>query len=163
MYILYNTFNCTYITESFNWTAKPMNPTPAIKGQDVSLAWQYSLTADELLQSQTQYFLLWKKLNQSTLNYDQIGIKTYLKAVGSFLYNEPRSPHIVIDRNDQATLHIKQVRREDEGTYKIEFALDSVGTVVAEYSVNLEVLGKISTVHMRDTIFFPEKTLYISC
>ena len=113
----------------------------------MSLAWNYSLTADELLQSQTQYFLYWKKLNQSTLNYDQIGLKTYLKAVGFFLYDEPRSPHIVIDRDDQATLHIKDVRREDEGTYKVEFTFDSVETVDAEHRVNLIVLGKISNVH----------------
>ena len=93
-----------------NWTAKPTNPTPAILGQDVSLAWNYSLTADELLQSQTQYFLFWKKLNQSTLNYDQIGTKSYLQFIGALFYQEPRSPHIVIDRDDQATLHIKNVR-----------------------------------------------------
>ena len=167
MYILYNTFNCTYITESFNWTAQPMNPTPAIIGQDVSLAWQYSLTADELLQSQTQYFLFWKKLNQLTLNYDQIGTKGYLQVIGGLSYQEPRSPRIVIDRDDQATLHIQDVRREDEGTYKIEFILESDGTVVAEYSVNLTVLGKISTVHqlvhMRDTTFSLKKTPHISC
>jgi len=42
----------TELSESFNWTAQPMNPTAAIRGQDVSLAWNYSLTADELLQSQ---------------------------------------------------------------------------------------------------------------
>ena len=126
----------------------------------MSLAWNYSLTADELLQSQTQYFLYWKKLNQSTLNYDQIGLKTYLKAVGFFLYDEPRSPHIVIDRDDQATLHIKDVRREDEGTYKVEFTFDSVGTVDAEHRVNLIVLGKISNVHhlfMCTAQFIPKK------
>ena len=123
----------------------------------MSLAWQYSLTADELLQSQTQYFLVWTKLNQATLNYDQIGTKSYLQVVGQLLYSEPRDPHIVIDRNDPATLHIKDVRREDEGTYKIEFILDSDGTVVAEQRVNVTVLGKLSSVHqfvdVRGTMF----------
>jgi len=69
----------------------------------------------------------------------------------------------VIDKNNQATLLIKNVRREDEGTYKIEFGLNSDGTVVSEHSVNFTVLGKISAVHqlvhMRDTIYSSEKHL----
>jgi len=113
----------------------------------VSLAWNYSLTADELLQSQTQYFLFWKKLDQSTLNYDRIATKSYFQVVGAIAYSEPQTPHFVIDRSDQATLYIKDVRREDEGTYKIEFILESDGTVVAEQRVNLTVLGKFSSVH----------------
>ena len=113
----------------------------------MSLAWNYSLTADELLQSQKEYFLFWKKLNQSTLKYDDIGTKGYIPFIGGLAYKEPRSPHIVIDRDDQATLHIKDVRREDEGTYKVEFTFDSVETVDAEHRVNLIVLGKISNVH----------------
>ena len=125
------------------------------------LAWQYSLTADELLQSQTQYFLFWTKLNQATLNYDQIGTKGYLQVVGGLFYQEPRDPHIVIDRNDPATLYIKDIRREDEGTYKIEFVLDSDWTVVAEQRVNVTVLGKLSSVHqfvdMRRHNVFPRK------
>ena len=123
----------------------------------MSLAWQYSLTDAELLQSQTQYFLFWKKLNQSTLNYDQIGTKGYLHVVGGLFYQEPRDPHIVIDRNDSATLHIKDIRREHEGTYKIEFVLDLDRTVVAEQRVNVTVLGKLSSVHqfvdVRSTMF----------
>ena len=67
--------------------------------------------------------------------------------IPGFLYLEPRSPHIVIDRNDPATLHIKDIRREDEGTYKIEFVLDSDRTAVAEQRVNVTVLGKLSSVH----------------
>ena len=111
------------------------------------LAWQYSLTADELLQSQTQYFLFWKKLNLSTSIYDYIGALNFVKIVGALSYQEPRSPHIVIDRSDQATLHIKDVRREDEGTYKIEFILESDGTIVAEQRVNLTILGELSIVY----------------
>ena len=112
----------------------------------MALAWQYSLTADELVQSQTHYTLLWKKLSQSTSNYDQIASKIFLQLVGPTpSYNEPRSPDIVIDRSDQATLHIRNVRREDEGTYKIEFHLELDGTVVAEQIVNLTVLGTISS------------------
>ena len=133
-----------YITESFNWTAQPTNPTPAIKGQDVSLAWQYSLTAYELLQSQTQFAIFWKKLNQSTSNYDKnIGTKAYFQVVGGITYLEPQTPRIVIDRSDQATLHIKDVMREDEGTYKIEFTLKTDGSVLGEQRVNLTVLGEL--------------------
>jgi len=137
----------TELSESFNWTAQPTNPTPAIKGQDVSLAWNYSLTADELLQSQNQFFIsFWKMPNQSTSDYDQIGSKIYLQVIGVITYNEPQTPRIVIDRNDQATLHIKDVRREDDGTYKIEFILQADGTVLAEQRVNFTVLGKLSSV-----------------
>ena len=53
----------------------------------------------------------------------------------------------MIDESDQATLHIKGVRREDEGTYKIEFFLEPDETVVAEQRVNLTVFGKLSSVH----------------
>ena len=61
----------------------------------------------------------WKKLNHSFLNYDQIVTASYLNFFGGILYGEPQNPHIVIDRNEQATLHIKDVGRDDEGTYKI--------------------------------------------
>ena len=109
----------------------------------MSLAWQYSLTADELLQSQTYYLIIWRKLNQSTLNYDQIGTITYLKFPGAIFYGEPQAPRILSDRSDQATLHIKNVRRDDEGTYKIEFTLKQDGSVLTEQRVNLTVLGKL--------------------
>ena len=140
MYLLYTFY---FVTESFNWTAQPTNPTPAIKGQDVSLAWQYSLTADELRDSQEQYFIFWEKLNQSTLNYDTIATTTYLKFLGRITYGEPDNGRIVIDKSDQATLHIKDVKREDEGTYKIGFTLKTDGSVLAEQRVNLTVLGKL--------------------
>ena len=113
----------------------------------MSLAWQYSLTADELRQSQTQYFITWKKLNQSTLNYDLIATTRYLKFFGGISHDEPQSPRIVIDKSDQATLHIKDVRREDEGTFKIEFTLKTDGSVLAEQRVNLTVTGKHSSGH----------------
>ena len=105
----------------------------------MSLPWNYYLTADGLLQSQTQYFIFWKKLNQSTLNYDQIATASYLNLFREILYGEPQNPHIVIDRNEQATLHIKDVGRDDEGTYKIEFTLKTDGSVLAEQKVNLTV------------------------
>ena len=138
-----------YVAESFNWTAQPTNPTPAIKGQDVSLAWQYFLTADELLQSQTVSIIKFsKKLNHSSSNYERIATKSFIKVVDPDpAYVEPQTPRIVIDRNDQATLHIKDVRREDEGTYKIEITLKADGSVLVEQRVNLTVLGKLSSVH----------------
>ncbi len=106
------------------------------------LTWNYSLTADELLKSQTYYNIIWRRLIQSSSNYDHIGTKIYLQIVGFPNYGEPSLPHIVIDKNDPATLHIKDVRREDEGMYKIEFSLELDGTVLADQEVNLTVLGK---------------------
>ena len=128
----------------------------------MSLAWNYSLTADELLQSQSQYVIkFWKMLNQSTSNYDQIGLKIYSQLSGAISYTEPQDPKIVIDRNDQATLHIKDVRREDEATYKIEVVLPTDGTV-GEQRVNLTVLGKLSSVHSLWKCFIFNQYCYLS-
>ena len=133
------------ITESFNWTVQPTNPTLATKGKDVSLIWRFNLTAAEQLKSVNFYLITWKKLNQSSLNYDNIGTRTFLKVVGSPSYVEPRAPHIEIDRNDSATLLINNVRKEDEATYKIEYSLEIDGTVLAEHEVNVTVLGEFNS------------------
>ncbi|KAJ7323117.1 hypothetical protein OS493_032404 [Desmophyllum pertusum] len=77
-------------SESFNWTAQPSNPTQAIKGQDVSLTWDYSLTADELSNSQTEYGIIWSKLNQSSSDYDDIAARvfiTFLMLAGLIMMN----------------------------------------------------------------------------
>ena len=132
------------ITEAFNWTVQPTNPTQVVKGEDVSLTWQYTLTADEKLKSQTFYGITWKKLNQSSLNYEKIGSMVFTKFAGVLSYSEPKAPHIEIDKNDPATLLIKNVRREDEGTYKIEYSLEFDGTVLADHEVNVTVLGKFN-------------------
>ncbi|KAJ7392880.1 hypothetical protein OS493_010541 [Desmophyllum pertusum] len=138
----------SFFSMSFNWTAQPTNPTLAIKGQDVSLTWNYSLTADELLKSQTFYGIIWRRLTQSSSSYNEIGLKNYLKLggnpgdPGTLSYSELQAPHIVVDRNDPATLHIKDVRREDEGTYKIYFFLQLGGNAIVDHEVNLTVLGK---------------------
>ncbi len=113
----------------------------------MSLTWNYFLTADELLKSQTYYTIIWTRLIQSSSDYDQIGSKSFLKVIGSPNYAEPSAPHIVIDRNDPATLHIKDVRRDDEGMYKIEFSVELAGTVLADQEVNLTVLGKFNDTH----------------
>ncbi|KAJ7350131.1 hypothetical protein OS493_038332 [Desmophyllum pertusum] len=130
---------------SFNWTAQPTNPTQAIKGQDVSLTWNYSLAADELLMTQTYFTIIWTRLTQSSSAYNIIGSKFFITGVvivGQLGHTEPQGPHIVVDKNDPATLHIKDVRREDEGTYRIEFTLGSFGNIIADRKVNLTVLGK---------------------
>ena len=132
------------ITESFNWTVQPTNPTLVIKGEDVSLTWQYSLTADEQLKSQTFYGITWKKRYLLSLNYEKIGSIVFLQLAGSRTYSEPKAPHIEIDRNVLATLHINNVRRENEGTYKIEYSLEFDGTVLADHEVNVTVLGKFN-------------------
>ena len=132
------------ITEAFNWTVQPTNPSLVIKGKDVSLIWQFNLTAAEQLKSDNLYLITWKKFNHLSSNYDYIGSRTYLKVVGRPSYVEPRAPHIEIDRNDPATLRINNVRREDEGTYKIEYSLEIDATVLADHEVNVTVLGKFN-------------------
>ena len=133
------------ITESFKWTVQPTNPTLVIKGEDLSLIWQFNLTSAEQLKGDNLYLITWKKLNHLSSIYDNIGTSTYLKAIGRPSYDEPRAPHIEIDRNDPATLHINNVRREDEGTYKIEYSLEIDGTVLADHEVNVTVLGKFNS------------------
>ena len=127
------------ITEAFNWTVQPTNTTLATKGEDVSLTWRYNLTADEQLKSDNLYIITWKKLNQLSSNYDNIGTKSFLKAIVRPSYDEPRDPHIKIDRNDPAN-----VSREDEGTYKIEYSLEIDGTILADHEVNVTVLSKFN-------------------
>lgn len=53
------------------------------------------------------------------------------------------APHIMIDRNHQATLLINNVRKEDEGTYKIEYRVQLDGTLLAYQEFNVSVLGKV--------------------
>ena len=141
------------ITEAFNWTVQPTNPTLATKGEDVSLTWQFNLTAAEQLKSDNLYLITWKKLNQLSSNYNTIGTKSFLKLIGRPSYNEPRAPHIKIDRNDPATLHINNVSREDEGTYKIEYSLELDGTVLADHEVNVTVLGKCFVIGQENILF----------
>ena len=55
-------------------------------------------------------------------------------------------------------LLINNVRREDEGTYKIEYSLELDGTVLADHEVNVTVLGKVQVKQMssshREEYFF---------
>ena len=53
------------------------------------------------------------------------------------------APHITIDRNHQATLLINNVRKEDEGMYKIEYGVQLDGTLLAYQEFNVSVLGKV--------------------
>ena len=71
-----------------------------------------------------------------------IGLKGFQIDFNIIAYNEPHKPRIVVDRTDPATLHINDVRREDEGTYKIEFKLQSGRNPIADHEVNLTVFGK---------------------
>ncbi|XP_022803122.1 uncharacterized protein LOC111340526 [Stylophora pistillata] len=132
-------------SESFNWTLQPANPTLVIKGEDKSLTWKFTLTADEQTKSQTLYLIHWKKFNLANLNYDVIASTTFLNLVGEASYSEPRAPHIEIVRGDQATILIKNFRTEDEGTYKIEYSIQLGGSPIAYHEVNATVLGKLFT------------------
>ena len=119
------------------------NPTLVTKGEDESLIWEFTLTADEQAKSDVFNFVKWHKFNQSSLDYDLVGVKTFVKAFGSTTYDEPMAPHIMIDRNHQATLLINNVRKEDEGTYKIEYSVQLDGTLLAYQEFNVSVLGKV--------------------
>ena len=118
------------------------------KGEEKSLTWNYALTAVEQTKSQTFYLISWKKFNLSSSNYDLIGSKTFLRSNGRPFFIEPNAPDITINRNDQATLLINNVRTEDEGTFKIEYSLDTDGTILADHEVNVTVLGKLSYVRI---------------
>ena len=51
----------------------------------------------------------------------------------------------MVDRNhksDSVSLHINDMRRDDEGHYKIKYIKDLFGTILADLVVNLTVLGK---------------------
>ena len=119
------------------------NPTLVTKGEDKSLIWEFTLTADEQTKSDLFNFVKWHKLNQSSLDYDLVGRRNFAKAFGSAAYEEPMAPHIKVDRNHQATLLINNVRREDEGTYKIEYGVEFDGTLLAYQEFNVSVLGKV--------------------
>ena len=119
------------------------NPTLVTKGEDESLIWEFTLTADEQAKSDLFHFVKWHKFNQSRLNYDLVGRIIFVKSFGSTAYDEPMAPHIKVDRNHQATLLINNVRREDEGTYKIEYSVEIVGTLLAYQEFNVTVSGKV--------------------
>ena len=113
------------------------------KGEDKSLVWKFTLTADEQTKNDLFHFVKWLKFNQSSLDYYLVALKTFVKVVGSTAYDEPMAPHITIDRNRQATLLINNVRREDEGTYKIEYSVEFDGKLLAYQEFNVTVSGKV--------------------
>ena len=131
------------MAESFNWTVQTDNPTLVTKGEDESLIWNFTLTADEQTKNDRYNFVKWHKFNKSSLDYDSVGGRIFSKGFGGTAYMEPLAPHIMVDRNRQATLLINNVRREDGGTYKIEYG---DGTLLAYQEFNVTVLGKVSCV-----------------
>ncbi|XP_068686493.1 tyrosine kinase receptor Cad96Ca-like isoform X2 [Montipora foliosa] len=138
-------------TDSLTWTGQPNNPTEARKGNNVVLTWSYSLTADEQTNSQSFFVIQWFKFNLSSLAFDRIASKTFIStlAPNSLVYQEPLSPHIVIDKNhktDSVTLHINDVKIDDEGQYKIRYVKDILGNVLAELVMNLTVLDPPSNI-----------------
>ena len=127
------------------------------KGDDATLTWRYSLSADEQTKSDTYFFIAWEKFNRSTSNYDRIAFRS--KAVRQNpVYEEPSAPHIVIDRatgTSFASLHINDVVTDDEGIYKIQISVVFPGAVfIAKQEVNVTVLGKFN---------FPPFILFIYC
>ncbi|XP_068685558.1 fibroblast growth factor receptor 3-like isoform X2 [Montipora foliosa] len=131
-------------TASLTWTGQPANPTEVLEGNNVVLTWSYSLTADEQTNSQSFFSIVWFKFNLSSWVFDRIASKTFISALApnSLFYQEPLSPHIVIDKNDKTdlvTLQINNVNTDDEGQYKIRYVKDSDGNVLAELAMNLTV------------------------
>ena len=105
----------------------------------MTLTWSYSLTAAEQANSNI-YIVKWLKFNSSSLVYTEIA--SYI-IFGGESFHEPNQPHIVVGRpiaSDSATLVINDVKRNDEGLYKIEYSL--VSGKLNESEVNLTVLGK---------------------
>ena len=119
------------------------NPTLVTKGEDESLIWEFTLTADEQAKNDLFHFVRWQKFNQSSLNYDVVGGKAFVKSFVVATYDEPLAPHIRVDRNRQATLLINNVKREDEGTYKIEYGVELDGTLLAYQEFNVTLSGKV--------------------
>ena len=117
------------------------------------LTWNYSLTDDEQTDSETFFLITWSKFNLSSLVFDRIATKQFTAIVGPPIisYQEPLSPHIVVDRNHKTgsvSLHINDVSRDDEGQYKIEYIKDFAGTVLADLVINLTVLGKFTMLYL---------------
>ena len=105
----------------------------------MTLTWSYSLTAAEQANSNV-YNVKWSKFNYSSLLYTEIAS---FSIFGGTLFNEPNGPHIVVGRpiaSDSATLLINDVKRNDEGLYKIEYSLAS--GKLNESEISLIVLGK---------------------
>ncbi|XP_022803126.1 hemicentin-1-like [Stylophora pistillata] len=160
----YISFLCVIqYSESFTWTVKPANLTFVTKGEDKSLTWKFTLTADEQTKSQTFSLIQWKKFNQTSSDYYGIASTTFLNLVGTPSYYEPRAPHIEIVRSDQATLLIKNVRTEDEGTYKIEYSVQFGGTPIADHQVNVTFLEPPEVVVSNDQDVCEGSSVTLSC
>ena len=117
-----------------------MNPTEITEGQNVALIWSYSLTAAEQANSDI-YNVKWFKFNSSSLLYTEIASYTIFN--GAQFFGLPKDPRYVVGRpisSHSATLLINDVKRSDEGLYKIEYSLASGKR--NESKVNLTVLGK---------------------
>ena len=132
----------TSVAESLEWTAEPDNPTEITEGQNVALTWSYSLTADEQASSNSPgYVVKWFKFNSSHLVY--VEIASYNKIDAGQFFGVPKDPRYVVGTpitSDSATLLINDVKRSDEGLYKIEYGLITTGKR-NESEINLTVLG----------------------
>ena len=105
----------------------------------MTLTWRYSLTAAEQANSNI-YSVFWFKFNSSSLVYTQIASYTIFNM--QQIIGIPKEPRFVIGTpiaSDSATLLINDVKRSDEGLYKIEYHLAS--GKINESEVNLTVSG----------------------
>ena len=143
---------CT--AESLTWTEQPTNPTVVVNGQDVSLTWRYTLTAEEQTKSQSSFLVAWQKFNDSSSSFDDLAFRLKINLLTNPVFEE-QAPHIVVDRatgTDFASLKINNVLISDEGIYKILVSAGTAGnTIDTEQRMNLTVLGKFKLKVLRTT------------
>ena len=114
----------------------------------MALTWSYTLTADEQASSNNAYSVKWFKFNSSSLAFTEVvfyNIFLGSQAIGP-ANKEPRYMVGTPIESDSATLLINDVKRSDEGLYKIEYRL--VSGVLNESEVNLTVLGTFLFLHV---------------
>ena len=118
-----------------------------VKGQDVSLTWRYTLTAEEQTKSQSSFLVKWQKLNHSNSLFDDVASYLKISLVNNPFFDE-QAPRIVVDRatgTDFASLKINDVVISDEGIYKILISAGGVGNSIdTDEELNLTVLGTVS-------------------
>ena len=117
------------------------------------LTWRYSLTADEQANSNA-YSVKWFKFNSSSLVYTEIASYTVFlgtQAIGP-ANKEPRYVVGTPIASDSTTLLIIDVKKSDEGLYKIEYHL--VSGKINESEVNLTVLGKFLSLNYDQHLMF---------
>ena len=105
----------------------------------MALTWSYFLTAEQA--NSNFHNVIWLKFNSSSWVYTEVASYAVFNGRESFaVASDPRYVVGIPISSDSATLLINDVKRNDEGLYKIEYHL--VTGKLNESEVNLTVLGK---------------------